>query len=272
MINSIVPKKHYNNIIDVFMGSGNILFNINAIANKFIGNDIISLMPQIYNVLILNKYKYNIDNVNEICYYYNNFSENQNYYNFRKDWNIKYKSNYCSKSFILETIMLFKMCSNSMVRFNSKGEFNQGYRGATDAFFNEIKKNNIINDLNKFILHINDKFNFTNYDCIDLINNIDNENNLLILDPPYVLSCNGTYNNKTYDKEKDLQILNYLHNTKNDFIYFNYLTNDNIDNTYKELNMFYKKYNYKIINNKNSSGQNRKSNVTTVNEIMVFNF
>ena len=48
VINNLVRNKKYNSVIDMFMGSGNILLNINTNANKMIGNDKIKLLPCIY--------------------------------------------------------------------------------------------------------------------------------------------------------------------------------------------------------------------------------
>jgi 16S rRNA G966 N2-methylase RsmD len=111
-------------------------------------------------------------------------------------------------------------------------------------------------------------YTFTAFDCLNLLNNISNENNLIILDPPY-LSSLGMYN-MTYNKEKDLQILDYLKQTKNDFIYFNYLHNDNFE--YNELKEFIKNYNYMVINDKNCSGQNRKNQFKSTQEVLIYNF
>lgn len=277
-INDLI-NKDYDKVIDVFMGSGNILFNLDVKANQYIGNDIIPLMPVIYKSL--SSYKYNFDLNDFLCIEnkYNDFTDKTDYYTFRDNWNEKYKTvlryefliddSVFDGSFILRTLLLFKMCSNSMIRFNKKGEFNQGFRGCHGSFFNEVTKNNIINELNNlndYLLNVN--VDFTNFDCLELLDVLNNTNNsLIILDPPYLLSSLGMYD-MTYNKEKDLQILEYLYNTNNDFIYFNYLSSD--DFKYNELQDFIKHFNYIEINNKNCSGQNRKINVKDVKEILVY--
>ena len=254
-INNLINKE-YDKIMDVFMGSGNILLNLDIKANHYIGNDIIPLLTNIYKELIINNYQYDINLFNEICKRYNDFLNKKDYYNFRKDWNSNYKISNYNKNFILETLLLLKMCSNSMVRFNNKGEFNQGFRGCHGPFFNEITKNNIINELNNLSNFLQNKnYKFTNFDCLNLLNDLKNtKNNLIILDPPYISGL-GMYNLSSYNKEKDLQILNYLNNTKNDFIYFNYLINENFE--YLELKEFAKYYNVEIINDITCSGQYR---------------
>ena len=47
-INDLVRDKKYNDVVDCFMGSGNILLNLECTANRFIGNDKNRLLPYIY--------------------------------------------------------------------------------------------------------------------------------------------------------------------------------------------------------------------------------
>ena len=77
-INKLTNKK-YDKIVDLFMGSGNILLNLNIEANHYIGNDIIPLLTNIYKELIINNYQYDINLFNEICKQYNDFSNKQDY-------------------------------------------------------------------------------------------------------------------------------------------------------------------------------------------------
>lgn len=272
IINDLISNKYYDYVIDLFMGSGNILFNINN-CNNYIGNDIIKLLPNIYDKLSINNYQYTINDFNNIINKYNNISNKLDYYNFRKYWNNKYINNIFDKLFILETIILLKMCSNSMVRFNSHGLFNQGFRNIDKnkkCFFSELTKTNIINQINSFSKYIDNKYRFLNLDYINIKNNY--KNSLYIIDPPYQL-CNGFYNCNFSNKH-----VNYLYNlldniiyTNNKFIYFNYLQKDNIINN--QLNEYinsHKQLNLIKINNKTKSGQNR-INTKIVNEILLTN-
>lgn len=266
IINNLI-KKDYDSVIDLFMGSGNILLNLNVQANKYIGNDIIPLMPNIYQTLSVHNYIYSLNDFNEICNKYDDFNHKDCYYRFREDWNKKYKENNIAKNFILETLLLLKMCSNSMVRFNKKGEFNQGFRGTSNPFFNEKTKINILNELNNLsnLLFTKD-YTFLNYDCLDVLNKIKDRGNLIILDPPYFNSLGEEYG-QDYTKEKDLQVLEYVFNTNNDFIYFNYLYDKELK--YDELNEFMKFFNYIEINNISYSGQNRKG-FKDVKEVLIY--
>ena len=47
-INDVVKNKKYNKVIDMFMGSGNIILNLDCEANEFIGNDKQRLLPLLY--------------------------------------------------------------------------------------------------------------------------------------------------------------------------------------------------------------------------------
>lgn len=54
IINSIVRNNEYDRVIDVFMGSGNILLNLECESNTYIGNDKIKLLPKLYNLIKVN--------------------------------------------------------------------------------------------------------------------------------------------------------------------------------------------------------------------------
>ena len=270
IINQLVKNKKYENIYDLFMGTGNILLNIDVNYTKKIGVDILPLLPKIYNFIIINKIDISINDFKNIIKYNNYFSDKMDYYNFRDNWNKKYFNNEIDKFFIIETILLFKMCSNSMVRFNNKGEFNQGFRGIAknkSQFFEENTIENIYNKTNDFINSLyNKNYIFKNDD----FKNIEiKENSLLILDPPYKL-MNAVYG-INFTKEDDNYLLNLISNTKNDFIYFNYLNKGN--NTFEELNDVIKKNNFNIItiNNKAINGQGRNNTANDINEILVTN-
>lgn len=272
IINKLVSGKVYNKVIDCFMGTGNILLNINCRANAFIGNDKNKLTPKLYKAIKQYNYNYVVDDFNGICLKFNNFSHKDDYYNFRDYWNSKYLNDIFDVDFIYETVMLLKMCSNSMVRFNSKkGYFNQGFRGLLKGqreFFNDIKKQNIIKDINELNQALQSKeYVFYNENFINL-NEIYDDNNLLILDPPYSL-VSGMYDlNYTYEHDEFLYEL--MSKTNNKFIFFNYLERDNEVN--ENLEQFINSNELQVIdiNNQTLSGQKR-TNTKNVREVIVHN-
>lgn len=267
IINTLVKNKKYNDVVDCFMGSGNILFNLECSANRFIGNDKTKLLPNIYDRIRI-KDDFNMNHIEIILNQWNRFSSKEDYYNFREYWNNKYKNNRFNDSFIYETALLLKMCSNSMVRFNSKGEFNQGFRGLgkKSEFFTDTMKKIIVDGLN----NLNVELNKNNYEFTveDILNIYPDENDLLILDPPYILR-DDMYS-MDFSKKHNNYLINLLDENKCDFIYFNYLERDGV--IYNELNDIINKNNYHVIelSNKTGSGQNRKG-VKDIKEVLVTN-
>ena len=275
-INRVVKKGVYNNVIDLFMGSGNLLININVNAKRYIGNDKIKLLPNIYNELSNNKYTYSLDDIETILNRFDRFSTKESYYTYRNYWNEKYLSNNFDRIFIMETILLLKMCSNSMVRFNPKeGYFNQGFRGLgkKKEFFTDKMKDMCLNELNELSKKLQEgEYNFTNKDFLEYINNYNcdkKEKNLLVIDPPYILR-KDMYDTD-WTEEHDKKLFELLNNTKDDFIYFNYLERDGVIN--EQLKDFINKNNLKYIeiNNKTLAGQGRSENIKTVSEVIVTN-
>lgn len=271
VINNLVRNKNYNSVIDMFMGSGNILLNINTNANKMIGNDKIKLLPCIYTEIEKNKHMYTLEDVDIILNRFNRFSKKYDYYIFRDYWNEKYLNDKMDEDFIIETVLLLKMCSNSMVRFNQKeGYFNQGFRGLgkKDEFFTESMKRLCVDSVNSLTEILNKKeFDFTSEDFLNFKDSDDN--NLIILDPPYILRSDMY--TVDWNKEHENKLNELIMKTKNDFIYFNYLERDGIVN--QELVDIIKKRGLTVIeiNNKTNAGQGRSKNTIEVKEVLITN-
>lgn len=268
-INNLVKDKVYSQAIDLFLGSGNVILNLNCTANTYIGNDKNKLVPKIYQEIP--KYTYTLDGLENILNQHNRFSTKESYYFFRDYWNKKYLSDIFNKDFIIETMLLLKMCSNSMVRFNpTQGYFNQGFRGLGNKkeFFTNKMKDIIVDGLNNLSTYIKNKnYVFTNHDFLEYVDM--NNNRLLILDPPYILR-KDMYDTD-FNNEHDLYLLNLIKNTRNDFIYFNYLYRDGVLN--KDLDDLIKLKNFTVIdiNNKTLAGQGRSKNIKEVQEVIVTN-
>lgn len=268
-INNIVTNKKYNKVIDMFMGSGNIILNIKCEANIFVGNDKQRLLPILYKSIKNESDMFNISELNSIILKWGNFSNKQHYYDFRDYWNVKYKKNQFDREFVYETALLLKMCSNSMVRFNKQGEFNQGFRGLGNKkeFFTDSMKVLIVdglNNLNQCL--INKEYRFYNMDAMDMEYE---SNDLIILDPPYILRQDMYSQDFTTDHDEYL--LEILNNNKVDFIYFNYIERDEFAHTrlYDILN-----HNPHLrvveLSNKTKTGQGATS-VKQVREVLITN-
>lgn len=186
----------------------------------------------------------------------------------------KYLSNKFDREFIIETILLLKMCSNSMVRFNPKeGYFNQGFRGLgkKKEFFTDKMKSMCIEEINNLSKVLNNcKWEFFNKDFLEYkdVKHSDLKN-LLIIDPPYMLRHDMYDTDWTIEHDKKLFEL--LKNTKNDFIYFNYLERDGEVNQIMLDFINENKLKYIEINNKTLSGQGRSKNIRNVKEVIITN-
>ena len=260
-INNIIKDKNYKKVYDVFMGSGNILLNLECETEYLIGNDNIPLIPSVYTTIFEIEENFVLNELQLIVDKWNKFSDKQDYYSFRDYWNVKYLGNNYDKDFIYETILLLKMCSNSMVRFNSKkGYFNQGFRGVGKGkteFFSDTMKSKIIRELNNLKNNLTArKYEFTIGDFKQVLSKV-NKGDLVILDPPYILSS-GMYGTN-FTNEDDLYLLDFLQNTDCRYILFNYLesgeeTNENLATFLsKNPNLYIEN-----LNNNTSTGQNRK--------------
>lgn len=271
LCNNLVKGKKYSKVIDLFMGSGNLIINIDCEANKYIGNDKNKLVPKLYGEVV--KHQYSLNELEIILNQFNRFSKKEDYYVFRDYWNKKYLSDNFDKNFVYETILLLKMCSNSMVRFNpTEGYFNQGFRGLgnkTEFFANEMK-NICVDGLNQLAEALKSRqYKFTNTDFLPHVDKFLEPDNLLILDPPYILRADMY--DTDFSQKHDIALLDIIQNTKSDFIYFNYLYRDGKVN--EQLNNLINTNNFNVIeiNNKTLAGQGRSENIKEVNEVIVTN-
>lgn len=269
IINDLVKEKCYTYVYELFLGSGNILLNLECKAECYIGNDKNKLIPNLYKEIC--KYDYDLLDVDSVLNRFNRFSKKEDYYIFRDFWNQKYLSDLFDKEFIIETILLLKMCSNSMVRFNPKeGYFNQGFRGLGNKkeFFTESMKLLVINGLNELKTKLKERnFQFITKSFDEFSDKA--TNSLLILDPPYILR-QDMYDTD-FTEKLDEKLLDLLDNTANDFIYFNYLNRDG--NTHQKLIDLIQKNGFSVfdINNKTLAGQGRNQNIREVQEVIVTN-
>lgn len=263
--------KKYNNVIDWFLGWGSLLLNLNASWKKYIWYDKMDLSIKFFNSIQNNQKEIQLKDFWNVINKYNNFSEKENYYDFRNDWNLLYKkSNFSKKDFIIKTILLLKLCSNSIIRFNKKWEFNQGFRWLWKrklekwTFFTEKVISKVFLEYEKLIKRLNSKdFSFEIWDFLKEMKKYW-EWDLLILDPPYKDIWN-VYNS-IWNEEKEKELLEFLLNEyKWDFIYFNYLNKERKSEELKKKNLNLVKFmnvypNIKLLNMKShiSMWQKRK--------------
>jgi len=260
--------KDFKIVADGMMGSGNVLIEL-AKTHEIIGNDCIKLMPAIYNNF--DNFEISENGFFDILNQWNCFEEKEYYYKFRDYWNKKYLENRFNSLFLLETFLLLKMCSNSMVRFNSKGEFNQGFRGCNGPFFKNPQvfkrwTDELIN-IALILKKSTTSFYTSNINYFLRLNEFkDLRHTVFIFDPPYVLA-NGMYSN-TFTEETERDLIFNIQNKKLNFIYFNFEERERIVNG--QIRDFAKQYKVIPLNSKSAVGQNRKK-TSNVKEILITN-
>jgi site-specific DNA-adenine methylase len=253
----------FTTIVDPMMGSGNLLV---ALGKQSIGNDIIPLMPRLYNEWGF--FRKDKESFIFILNQYNKFQAKEDYYKFRAAWNKKYLSKEISDYFLIETFMLLKMCSNSMVRFNSKGEFNQGFRGTTGEFFKDSQIDKFVTELGEMKV----KGTFCNKDVLDFLSTttFDFSNSLFIFDPPYLLEESYVYSD-AFDKDREGKIFDFIVKNNINFVYFNFINRDG--KIHDQLDAFIKDNHYVtiLLKSKTATGQGR-TNTKEIKEIMISTF
>ena len=109
-------SENFETVIDPMMGSGNVLTELIK-DHKIIGSDIIKLMPNIYSNF--SKFSFKEKDFKKVINKWE-FNRKEQYYEFREYWNKKYLQDNYDKNFLIETFLLFKMCSNNTVRTHFK--------------------------------------------------------------------------------------------------------------------------------------------------------
>lgn len=274
-VNNMLYGRKYKRAIDIFMGSGNMIMNMNVKADELIGNDIIPLMPLILSYMRDNPQDYKYKEIKEIDDMWG-FTCSENYYAFREYWNKRYIAEDIDKQFIYETVMLLKMCNNSLVRFNQKGEFNQGFRGI--AWNNKIGKFFTDSNLKRIPVELNSlgkklqkrTHSFYNKDYKELLQNDIHlgKDDLLLLDPPYILNNTSTYDG-TYSENDEKELLDFIGGLESDFILFNYLFN--VDRSHTGLIELVEKKGYKVISLRTRGKLKSLSTGAKVNEVLITN-
>ncbi len=274
--------KPYVRFIDLFMGSGSLLFNVPITYHTGAGNDTIPLLSHIYQFLSWGIYlpEELVMAIYNTLEDWNWFGDKKLYYSFREKWNVEYISiingygEYkISPQFVAKTILLLKMCSNSMVRFNRKGEFNQGYRGCTkESFFNERSASNIGTDLLILSEELRKgNYNFTTRSFESFESSFHDQSVFMAIDPPYTLDIgsNGTGYGGHYNHEKDDLLYKLLNSASCDYVFFNYLSVGDVVN--EKLMHIIENNNLQVIDisKQTSTGQKRKINKKVVKEVMV---
>lgn len=266
LLKQIIPlfRENIDTFYDLFCGSAVVSLNINS--NKIIANDINTHLIKIFKEF--QKYSNAEDLIADIekIIKDNELSKDNEeaFYKFREKYNKDQKP--------LDLYILSKFAFNSLIRFNSKGEFNLASGKSKNCY-------NINNTLQLRELFSKIKaINFTNkrYDEIDL--NLLGKDDFIYVDPPYLHST-AVYNDNNrnglfWNEEEDLKLMSFLDKVNELGIKFamsNVLLhkckiNDALDMWSKKYKVHFLNYNY------NNSSYNLKDKNSKTIEVLITNY
>ena len=280
LLSQLLPlfPENINTFIEPFTGGCNIAPNIKA--NKYLLNDLITPLIDLYQVLQEAWNEWVIEYLEERVKEFNLNKENKEGYNqFRELYNNNLKKYNRTQFLILDFFLLICHSFNNQIRFNKKGEFNLPFGSRRSSLNDSIKKN--LNDLIDFFKANDNNIKFSNKDGLRFLrkNIISAElNDFIYLDPPY-LNTTATYNEQDgWNEENEHQLFQYIAHCLNKDINFG-LSNILINCEYKSTEMYLFAHDYDISkkiaiykldkNYKNCNHQ--KSSTNVLQEIYITN-
>lgn len=193
------PNK-INTLYDVFGGGGTI--SLNTKAEHIYYNDIVHYIGNMFNELKGQDNQECIQKIHKIIDTYNLSKENlEGFLELRDDYN---KGNKSWEMFY--TLMCYSF--NDQYRFNNKQEYNSSF-GKHRSSFSKITEDKFI----KFMKRLNEiDIVFDSKDFRDIDFSDADKNDLVYLDPPYLITC-GNYNDgkrgfKGWNEKDEIDLLN----------------------------------------------------------------
>lgn len=217
--------------IEPFLGSGEVLFNINP--DKAIVSD--------NNIHIINFYKLiqekKIDSkiVREFLEYHGAKLEEvgeEYYYSMRDEFNKNHDPLYF--------LFLNRSCFNGMIRFNSKNEFNVPFCRKTNRFSKALitKIVNQVEKVENILIEHGTNWKFICSDWQETYKNFStNENAIFYFDPPYIKRHSDYFDKWT--EEVNSNFFNTINNSTSNFVLSNwyenaYRKNEDLISTFNE--------------------------------------
>lgn len=255
LLEQILPLFNYklSNFVDIFAGGGSVWTNIISKYENILVNDIIEDLVNIQKSLLLEPDKI-INSTKKLCVVKGN-----------KDEYLKLRTSYNDDKSPEKLWALMLCCTNNMMRFNKKFEFNQTYGNRSWNGNTDKKVDNFVEHISQFK---NIQFISTTFDKIKI-----NKPTMVYLDPPY-LETEAGYNSY-WSKELDKKLYDYITNI------------DKIDSSFalsgvlgehkngkrSELidKLISDGYNYKILEH-NYEKVARNKNTKNSKEILIFNY
>jgi DNA adenine methylase len=222
-------KEYYPNefkvFIEPFVGGGAVFFNLNWNNNIIndIHQDLINFYEQIKN-----------GKAQEIYNLMANFKNTEKNYYYIRDTFIP--NDNVEKAFVF--FYLRKTCFRGMLRYNKKGKFNIPYGRYKTYSFKEL--------LNKNYETLLRKTKILNKDFVSLLEEYNDENNFVFLDPPYDSEFID-YGYCKFGKEEHKKLAEIFKDTKNKMLLIIGET-DFISSLYRDyiIGEYNKKYAFKI--------------------------
>lgn len=190
----------------------------------------------------------------------------------KKEYFLKFRDKYNKNSNPLDLFILSKNAFNSLMRFNSKGEFNLPC-GKDSSHYSVDTSRQIKGNFKKIKDIV---FTNKNYDEIDF--NKLNKNDLIYVDPPYLHSTtiynDNNRNGLFWNEEEDLKLMKFLDRVNDLGVKFamsnvllhKEIVNENLLNWSKKYIVNYLNYNY------NNSSYNLKNKNTKTEEVLITNY
>lgn len=224
LLPQILPlfPKNIDTFVDLFCGGCNVGINIDC--DKVIYNDNNIHLQKLYEILkkqdskqtmkkifeIIDDYNLSLTSENGYEYYGCNSSAGLSAYNregffkLRKDFNQKIKEIDINDDYYLVMYVLIVYSFNNQIRFNSEGEFNLPV-GKRD--FNKNMQNKLLQFIEK-IKRQNCYFTCSDFRDFDISSLT--KDDLVYVDPPYLISC-ATYNEQGgWNNTDELDLLDFL--------------------------------------------------------------
>lgn len=263
---SLFPSK-INKFYDVFGGGANLSLNVDSEYVYY--NDIVPYVSEVLKGMsettadeCVNKIKEIIDEYELSKTNIDGFKKLRDDYNAgRKDWLTFY------------TLMCYSF--NNQYRFNNNHEYNSSFGHHKSCFSNVTEKK-----IKKAIERLdNIDIVFGNKDFRDIDFSDADENDLVYLDPPYLITC-GNYNDgkrgfKGWNEQDDIDLMNLCDSLDSRGVRFA-MSNvfENKGNRNERLIEWSKRYNVHYINNtyNNSNYQSKDKGKNTTVEVLITNY
>lgn len=266
LLKQILPFFDYKKttFVDLFTGGGSVYSNVIDKYDNIIINDIIKDVILIQKELIEGTDI--LERVQKLCV---SKDDKEGFFNLRKEYN---KNNSPDKLWAL-----LLCCTNNMLRFNNKFEFNQTFGKRT------INKNTY-DKVDKFISKVKpykDKitYYYNQFNTIPLL-----KDSFYYIDPPYGYICDNDGNiinrqiseagyNAYYKKYDDILLYEYIHkiNLIGSSFLISGLLHHNDNKSWLLTKLISDNFEYRVIDNNYNKVSRNKKNKNSI-EVIIFNY